>query len=478
LIYKNSPDYVKLALPKGNLQEPVSILMREAGLGIDGYSKDSRLYHLKSHLFPNLSAKIFQEKDIPIQVAIGNYDIGICGSDWVEELLAKYPQSQLIKLTDLGFMPHHLSLASSKNSGIRETADLYKLWNSIRIASEYPNLCEQTAVNMRLRKFKIFPVWGAAEYYPPENADLVLIKTACEDNLNFLGLVQLRQILTSNAFVIVNKEGLQSKNLQPVLSRLNKALPKLKKYWSPHKVKLQKGANSRDINQAEDDIRLALPDGHQCSPTYTYFIQCGLHFNGYSASSLKRRPVAEVDWLKLKVIRPQDMPMQVANNNFDLAITGQDWFLDHMCRFPSSPIVKILDLNFGVVKIVAVVSDQLPVKDTGELKSLVDKGNLTPLRVASEYTNIADYYLRNNHIKNYQIIPTWGATEALIPEDADLLIENTETGKTLAAHKLKIIHTLFHSSACMIANKNGLKNKEKKARIAKLLDQLKKGCEI
>jgi len=50
------------------------------------------------------------------------------------------------------------------------------------------------------------------------------------------------------------------------------------------------------------------------------------------------------------------------------------------------------------------------------------------------------------------VVPTWGASEAFLPEDADLLVENTQTGQTLAQHKLKIIDTLFTSSACLIGS--------------------------
>ena len=76
--------------------------------------------------------------------------------------------------------------------------------------------------------------------------------------------------------------------------------------------------------------------------------------------------------------------------------------------------------------------------------------------MASEYVRIADKYARDNHLGMYRIIPTWGATEAFIPDDADMLIENTETGGTLKRHNLKIIETLFESTACLIANTDAL----------------------
>jgi ATP phosphoribosyltransferase len=73
----------------------------------------------------------------------------------------------------------------------------------------------------------------------------------------------------------------------------------------------------------------------------------------------------------------------------------------------------------------------------------------------------------------YRIIPTWGATEAFLPEDADLLIENTETGGTIARHKLKIIDTLFESTARLIGIRDGKNSPVKQARINSLVKLLR-----
>jgi len=93
---------VKIALPKGRLLGETATLLRRASWGLNGYTEGARLYRLKSQRFPNLSAKMFHERDVPIQVAVGNYDLGICGLDWVEELLVKYPSSPLVKVKKLG----------------------------------------------------------------------------------------------------------------------------------------------------------------------------------------------------------------------------------------------------------------------------------------------------------------------------------------------------------------------------------------
>ena len=87
------------------------------------------------------------------------------------------------------------------------------------------------------------------------------------------------------------------------------------------------------------------------------------------------------EWLA-KVIRPQDMPPQVANGNFDLAITGRDWLTDHLAMFPSSPVRELADMKMGWVRIVAVVSQDMPADNIYELRQLLcRKGQASPHRL-------------------------------------------------------------------------------------------------
>ena len=163
---------INLALPKGRLLGETATLLERADWGIDGYHEGARFYRFKSRRFPNLTAKLFHEKDIPIQVAIGNYDLGICGRDWIEELLTKYPSSALVKVKNLEYGEGVLYVGASGSKAVPTIRELQAKTDTIRIASEYPNLAESFAINLRLRRFNVFPLWGAAEAYPPETADL------------------------------------------------------------------------------------------------------------------------------------------------------------------------------------------------------------------------------------------------------------------------------------------------------------------
>ncbi|GAI04771.1 unnamed protein product, partial [marine sediment metagenome] len=227
---------------------------------------------------------------------------------------------------------------------------------------------------------------------------------------------------------------------------------------------------------AEDIVRLALPDGHQQLPTLQLLNRAGIQIDDYPSATDNRRAATNLVGVMIKVIRPQDMPLQVANGNFDLAITGRDWLLEHLYRFPSSPVTELLDFKFGKVKIVAVVSKDLSVTDVYNLRQL-NAERLVPFRVASEYVNIADKYARDNHLGRYRVIPTWGASEAFLPEDADLLIENTQTGRTIARHNLKIIDTLFESTACLIGSTGKVFSSTKRERIKSITETLRTAVE-
>jgi len=465
--------YIKFALPKGRFLSPTASLLDGIALGFEGYSAKTKQYRIHSTRFPSLAAKILQEKDIPIQVAVGNYDLGICGSDWIEEYLVRYPAGALVKIAGLDYGEGAIHVVAGAQGSIASLNQLSAKRADYRIVSEYPNLSEAFALNLRMRRFRIFPVWGAAEVYPPENADLAVLWGRSRAHVAAQGLIPLEKLFPVTAFLIANRESLENKDLSQILTCFNSKLSAGLQTSVENELVICKDLKIPCPSWPAREINLALPDGHQQAPAAQFLQQAGLALQGYSEDVVSRRPSADLDWLGVKVIRPQDMPLQVANGNFDLAITGEDWLREHLCRFPSSPVKKLFALGFGTVKIVAAVSREMPVNSMDELRSLVQSGKFAPLKIASEYINIADKYIRDNRINPYKLIPTWGASEAFLPEDADMLIDNAQTGKTLEQHKLRILDVLFKSSACLIANKNSLASSNKKEKIKFLTQKLR-----
>jgi ATP phosphoribosyltransferase len=462
---------IKVALPKGRLLAQTAARLKKAGWGLGGYQEKTRLYRITSQSLPNLSAKVFHERDIPIQVAIGNYDLGICGSDWIEELLTRYPSSGLLKVGNLGYGDGALYAAGSPK-GIASVEEAKVKQGIIRIASEYPNLAESFALRLRLRRFGIFPLWGAAEAYPPESADLALVCGTVKGLAGY-GLVALSKIFTVSACLIANKASWEGKDMAGVVNSIyDKALAQ--EAAEPEIIRQPRKPRAY-VKTSDGTVRLALPDGHQQEHALRLLAKAGIPVEDYPSARGNRRPTTNMKGVTIKVIRPQDMPLQVANGNFDLAISGRDWLREHLEQFPSSPVKELVDLKLGGVKIVAVVSNNLSISDVSGLREFNTRQSV-PLRVASEYVNIADRYARDNHLGLYRVIPTWGASEAFLPEDADLLIENTQTGRTIARHNLKIIDTIFESSACLIGNSKRVPSPARQKKIGSIIKALQKAA--
>jgi ATP phosphoribosyltransferase len=430
---------IRIALPTGDLRKQTAAMLDSVGAGIEPYASGSRELR-----FPmpdeNAIARVFRERDIPVQVALGNYDIGICSLTWIEELAQRFPSHDVVRLCDLGYGAQSLWLAAAG-----ETTD-----PSVRIVSEYPNVAGTLARHMRLRRYRIFPVWGAAEAYPPEDADLALIAAENAAEIEAHGLRPLARVLDSSAWLIANRRSLASKDLSAVLPRMLSAGKETSspQIVAPRTLELREQAVTRNAGM----LRLALPDGHAQSHTIAALRSAGLRVPGYEDGTVVRRPRIEVDRVEVKVIRPQDMPQQVAIGQFDLAVTGRDWLLDHVVQFPSSPVHEVVDLKrsrYGLAAIVKDVSSDTVAGALAEWRARSD----APIRVASEYPNIADHFARARHIGRYSVIPIAGASEGFVPEDAEILIEGIDTGASLRANKLTILERFFESTNCVIARK-------------------------
>jgi len=243
------------------------------------------------------------------------------------------------------------------------------------------------------------------------------------------------------------------------------------------------------MNKVSEKLNIAVPDGHLMTHVLPFIKGAGLKLQGYDQADMNRRPVLSAEskeakaliqdpeCIAVKVIRPQDMPTHVANANFDLAVSGIDWLKEHTLRFPSSPVQEILPLGFGKVRIVAAIHQDHEDNLSDHINSFRLKNSKKFFRIATEYVYIANNYAFMNNLNPYKIIMTYGATESMIPEDCDMIVENTETGNTLKKNCLREIETIMESEGCLIASRESLEDRRKKdliMKIAKLFEEYKK----
>ena len=173
----------------------------------------------------------------------------------------------------------------------------------------------------------------------------------------------------------------------------------------------------------------------------------------------------------------------------DLGITGLDWI-----RETGADVERLQDLEYGRVRIVAAAPKTVPHSSTNSmLDEMWNQGK--PARISTEYLNLAAHFLKDlpayrNRFGNQEplvVTPWWrkgenhkaeiflsfGATEAKPPEDADLILEVTETGTSLEQNDLKPLETVLESTAHLITNKEALADPWKKEKIIDVLTLLK-----
>jgi ATP phosphoribosyltransferase len=442
---------IKLALPSGDLRAETAEMLSTLGLHSAEYAAGSRAMR-----FPlagdEAEARVFREKDIPIQIALGNYDLGICNRVWLQELLARFPQDEVLALRPLGFGRRDVIAAVSRQT-IEELGP-FEAWQRVerlRIACEYPNLAEGLARTLRLPRYQLFAVWGAAAAYPPEDAEIAVFARE-SDRVQHCDLHTVACLASGSAWLLAGRRSLATKNLSPILGPLLRAAPATEApapEFAP--LLLASGPRRSRLPNRTAGVRLALPDGHAQRHTHAALASAGLRFEGYEEKHAVPRPCSGIDGLSLKVIRPQDMPQQVALGNFDLAITGRDWVLDHLTAFPSSPVREAADLQRSRYSIAAVVDERVPGDTLAAALAYWRSQGRSVIRIASEYAHLADHVARQHHIGRYQIIPVSGASEGFVPEDCEILLEGTETGASVAANRLKVVERLFESTNCLIA---------------------------
>jgi ATP phosphoribosyltransferase len=197
--------------------------------------------------------------------------------------------------------------------------------------------------------------------------------------------------------------------------------------------------------------------------------------------------------IELKILRPQEIPIYVAEGMQDLGITGSDWIKE-----TGAEVEGLQDLEYGRVRIVTAVPKNIQYSSTNEFfEALWRDGR--PVRISTEYLNLAAEYVsgqpayRKRFGKKQPLVitPWWrkgnnpkasiylsfGATEAKPPEDADAIIEVTETGTSLEQNNLRVVDTILVSTAQLIANKSALSDPWKREKIFDVLTVLKGAVE-
>ncbi len=142
------------------------------------------------------------------------------------------------------------------------------------------------------------------------------------------------------------------------------------------------------------------------------------------------------------MFRAQEIARYVERGVLDAGLTGKDWITEN-----GADVVEIENLVYSKAT-TNIFRWVVAVPENSEIHSVKD---LEGKRIATELVNATRRYLEKHGV-SAEVEYSWGATEIKVPHLADAIVEGTETGSSLRAHKLRIVDTVVESTTKLIAN--------------------------
>lgn len=197
-------------------------------------------------------------------------------------------------------------------------------------------------------------------------------------------------------------------------------------------------------------LRLALPKGRMEHGVLALLAEAGIQVTPTARGYRPRVSLADAE---AKVLKPQNIVEMLALGSRDVGFAGGDWVAEL-----GLPVVEILDTGLDPVRVVAAAP-----------AGLLECGRLPRRRlvVASEYERLSREWIARRGL-DAGFVRSYGATEVFPPEDADVIVDNTATGATLAANGLEIVDELMRSSTRLFASPAAMASASRRRRIEDL----------
>src|SRR5437667_9793368 len=138
-------------------------------------------------------------------------------------------------------------------------------------------------------------------------------------------------------------------------------------------------------------------------------------------------------------------------------VTGED-LVREMIPDADSKVILIEGLGFGHANVVVAVPqawiDVHGMADLDDVATAFRLRHERKMRLATKYANLARDFFSQHGVTDYRIVESSGATEgAPAAGTAELIVDITTTGATLAANGLKVIEdgVILRSQANLVA---------------------------
>jgi len=214
------------------------------------------------------------------------------------------------------------------------------------------------------------------------------------------------------------------------------------------------------MSQPAPQLRVGIPKGSLQETTQKLFVRAGYDLR---ISGRSYYPTIDDPEIQCILIRPQEMARYVAQGILDCAITGLDWILENDVQVEQLADLRAPWPNYGVVRWV------MASKNGSKFESVKD---LQGGRIATEAVGMTKRFLAQHGV-TANVEFSWGATEVKPPILADAIVDVSETGASLRANDLRIMHVVLESTPRFISHPAALSDAWKHAKIDRLLMMLK-----
>ena len=213
-------------------------------------------------------------------------------------------------------------------------------------------------------------------------------------------------------------------------------------------------------SSASNILRIGIPKGSLQETTQSLFVRAGYNLR---ISGRSYYPSIDDTEIQCILIRPQEMARYVGQGIIDCAITGLDWIQEagtaHLDLVAELADLKAPWPNYGTVRWVMAVKEDSPFQSVADLQGK---------RIATEAVGMTQRFLAAHGV-NAAVEFSWGATEVKPPILADAIVDVSETGSSLRANNLRVLHVVLESTPRFIANRTALTDDWKQAKIDSLL---------
>jgi ATP phosphoribosyltransferase len=216
-------------------------------------------------------------------------------------------------------------------------------------------------------------------------------------------------------------------------------------------------SSEESFTKVSEPLKLGIPKGSLEDATIALFRRAGWQIN--VSNSRSYFPEINDDDIECSIARPQEMSRYVEHGPLDAGITGKDWIAEN-----SSDVHVVAELVYSKVS-ARPARWVLAVPYDSKIQKLEDLEGKT---IATELVEFTKRYFAERNI-NVVVEFSWGATEAKVVSGlADAIVEVTETGSTIRAHGLSIIHELMESVPQLICNHAAWQDPVKRAKVEQI----------